>query len=118
MDKLKITRTLFYLNATIWLAIGLLSLARLERGGVTPMWVQGFIALLILANAGAMLLAGWGLGRRRRLTYLFALAVVLVNILLTFTDQVGFLDWITLALDVVILGFLIVVWKIFYNPGR
>ena len=39
--------------------------------------------------------------------WLFALALLAVNIALTLTDQAGFYDWVTLALDVVVVGLLI-----------
>lgn len=72
------------------------------------------IALLMLGNAGAFLLAGLGLSKPRRLTWLFALAVLAVNLVLTFTDQVGALDLITAAIDLVILGLLITIRKQFW----
>jgi hypothetical protein len=57
------------------------------------MWVVG---ILMFGNAGAMLLAGIGIGKPRRLFYLFAMAVLAVNIILTFTDQFGIFDLLTL----------------------
>ena len=66
----------------------------------------------MFGNAGAMLLAGLGLGLRRLLPWLFAMAVLLVNILLTFTDQVGILDWVTFAIDIVL------VMLLFANRSR
>jgi hypothetical protein len=49
-----------------------------------------------------MLAAGMWLGRGRRAAYAFALAVLGANILLTFTDQFGIFDFITLVVDVVL----------------
>jgi len=101
---------LFLLNAVIWLALGVMSLLRLggnEGQGVTAL----VVAILMFGNAGAMSLSEALLPRRRLLFYLFALAVLAVNIVLTFTDQVGALDWITLAIDLVLVSVLLVARK-------
>jgi hypothetical protein len=111
MEKPRTVRAaqiLFYANAAIWLALGITTLARLASGATDTsitMWVVG---VLVFGNAGAMLLAGIGIGWPRRLFYLFALAVLAVNIILTFTDQVGILDVLTLLVDLALVGLLIV----------
>jgi hypothetical protein len=43
------------------------------------------------------------------------MAVVAVNIVLTFTDEVGALDLITAALDIIIVGLLIATRKQFWQ---
>jgi hypothetical protein len=111
MDRLWAVRAaqiLFYINAAVWLALGVFTLARLENGATgqsISMWVVG---ILVLGNAAAMLLAGIVIGWPRKLFYLFALAVLGVNIVLTFTDQVGIWDILTLLVDLTLLGLLIV----------
>ena len=58
-------------------------------------------------------------GWTSRLSYLYALALLAVNILLTLTDQFGLLDFLTLLLDLFILGLLLVaVRKYYFHPGR
>ena len=106
MKAMRWAQGLFFLNAAIWLVFGIVSVLRLggnEGQGVTAL----VVAILMFGNAGAMALSGALLGKRRMLFYLFALAVLAVNVLLTFTDQVGAFDWITLAIDLVLLGILI-----------
>ncbi len=107
MTTVRWAQGLFFLNAVIWLALGAVSLTRLGGHGgqvvTAPM-----VAILMFGNAGAMALSGALLPKRRLLFYLFALAVLAVNIVLTFTDQVGALDWITFAVDLVLLGTLLV----------
>ena len=107
MKAMQWARGLFFLNAAIWLVFGVLSLVRLvgNGGGAVVGWV---VAILMFGNAGAMALSGALLGKRKRLFYLFALAVLAVNIVLTFADQVGALDWITFAIDLVLVGILVV----------
>ena len=107
---------LFFLNAAIWVVFGIVSVIRLAGNagqGVTAV----VVAILMFGNAGAMALSGALLGKRRLLFYLFALAVLAVNVALTFTDQFGAFDLITLVIDLVLLGILIVARKQFYE-GR
>jgi uncharacterized membrane protein YhaH (DUF805 family) len=47
------------------------------------------------------------LGTGRRPFYYLALAVMAINIILTFTDQFGLLDFLTLVIDLAIVAILI-----------
>ena len=107
---------LFFLNAAIWLVFGVVSVIRLA-GNAGQGVAAVVVAILIFGNAGAMALSGALLGKRRLLFYFFALAVLVVNVLLTFTDQVGALDWITFALDLVLLGIMIVARRQFLGDS-
>jgi hypothetical protein len=103
-DPIAVARGLFFLNAAIWILFGVLSLTRPSSSlGPTARWI---IAVLMLANAGAMAWVGAGLGKRRSFYYL-GLAVMAVNIILTVTDQVGVSDLITLVIDLAIVVLLI-----------
>ena len=110
VDAVRAARVLFFLDAAIWLALGITSLFRVSRGPTT-MITAIVIGVLMFGNAGAMMVSGFGLGKWRGFYYL-ALAVLLVNIVLTFTDQVGLLDILTFALDLVLLILLIVARKL------
>jgi hypothetical protein len=116
VKAIKWAQGLFFLNAAIWLALGVVSSIRLGSSGSQGVTAL-VIAILMFGNAGAMALRGALLGRRRLLFYLFALAVLAVNIVLTFTDQVGVLDWITLAIDLVLVGILAVAGKRFLSDA-
>ena len=108
------TQALFYLNTATWLVLGGVTLGNVDRSQeATPGMVMGAIAMLMFGNAAAMFVAGWGLGREQRLFYILALGVIAVNILLTFTDQVGLLDWITLGIDLVLLALLVYFRRVF-----
>lgn len=106
-QAVKYAQWLFYLNAAIWLVFGVASLARLSRGGAPPNITLLVVAVLMFGNAAAMLVAGWGLGKQNRWLYLLAIAVLLVNILLTFTDQFGIFDLLTLLIDAALLTLLV-----------
>jgi hypothetical protein len=80
---------------------------RLVNGSSVPAITLWVITFLMFGNVGAMLVAGLWLGRQSRWAFIFALALLLVNILLTFTDQVGFFDIITALLDLLLLGLLL-----------
>ena len=108
---LKIIQMLFYLNCAIWSGLGVVSLVKISSEQAVPGFIQGIIAALMFGNAGAMILAGWGLSQRGRWFYTLTLAVIMVNIILTFTDQVGIIDWITLGIDLVLLILLLYLRK-------
>ncbi len=106
-NTVRAAQILFYTNAAIWLIFGgytLVAMAyRAANQGIT-MWIVG---ILMFGNAGAMLLAGFGIGRPRRLFFLFAIVVLAINIFLTFTDQFGIFDFLTLLVDIVALTLLV-----------
>ena len=102
-----IAQSLLFINACVWLVIAVNSILRLESISNTPMVVLWVVIILMFTNAGAMFVTGLWLGRQSKWAYFLALAVLLVNILLTFTDQVGFYDIVTVLLDLVTLGLLL-----------
>jgi hypothetical protein len=109
---LRIAQGLFLLNMFIWLGLGVTSLVRLDDGGVgsTTFLV---IALMVMGNAILMGVAAWWLGKRNKWGYLFALSLLGVNIITTFTDQVGFWDYATVLVDIVLFLLLISKRKVF-----
>jgi hypothetical protein len=115
---MRVAQALFYANAAIWVVLAAATVWRMAGGSPEQRASAVVIAVLMLGNAGAMLVSGVGLGRPSRLSYLLAVAVLLVNIVLTVTDQVGLLDVLTGVLDLVLLGFLIAVRKRYCAPGR
>lgn len=101
----RMAQALFFLNTVIWIAFGFASLNRMRplTENLVPSLVIG---ILMFGNAAAMLLAGLGLATRRRLAFYFAIFILLVNIILTLTDQFGALDLATLVIDAILLGIL------------
>jgi hypothetical protein len=90
----KITQGGFYLNAVVWLVLGLATWFRAQN----PMMVV-VICVLILGNVLALLWVGWGLGRRKKFFYLLGVALIWLNFVLTLTDEVGVMDLIVLVLN-------------------
>ena len=110
---LRVVQGLFLLNAVIWIVF---SIIRLIEIASDPAPVGAFfqaVALMMFGNAAAMLLAAWLVGKQDVWGYLFALAILVVNIFFTFSDQVGFFDWATFGVDLVIVGILAVKRRVF-----
>lgn len=105
--SVKVARALFYLMAIIWVIFGIASLL----GGINTTMLVGavIVAILMFANAALYLWAGWGIGRQRVRFYNLGIALLVVNLLLTVTDQMGIYDWITLVIDLAALVLLIVI---------
>jgi hypothetical protein len=114
---LQVAQALFFLNAAIWLAFGVAALIRMKDSQLQPVAAL-VVGILMFGNAAAMLLCGIFIGRGNRLWFNLAAAVLAINILLTFTDQVGLLDWITLAIDLLLVGFLMAAWKTSFPHPR
>lgn len=104
---IRVIQLLFYLNAAIWLVFGLISLYRIGSGESAYLITMFVIAVLMFGNVMALLIAGYVVRWPRKHWFWLATAVILINIILTFTDQMGVFDLLTLFLDVIILGLLI-----------
>jgi len=104
-------QALFFLLAAIWLLIGILSLVRMANGATDQTITMWVVAVLVAANAGAMLIAGLGLRSRHKVFYYFALVLLVANIVLTVTDQFGLLDLVTLLMDAGLFALLIATRK-------
>jgi len=109
MEKqIRVTQLLFYLNAAIWLIFGLISLYRLQVNTVTNEIAFLVIASLMFGNVAMLLISGYVLKWPHKRWFWLVTAVLLINIVLTFTDQVGIFDLITLLIDLLSLSFLVV----------
>jgi hypothetical protein len=101
-------RWLFVLLGLTWLVFGVWSIVRMgHTSSSVPAALLWFIAILMFVNALLLIWVGWGLGRGNRLYFYFGLILLAGNIFLTFTDEFGAFDLITLILNVVLLVLLI-----------
>ncbi|MBT3337291.1 MAG: hypothetical protein HN855_05320 [Anaerolineae bacterium] len=110
---LKLSQALFTLNALIWIGLGIGTFLRLSETSPELKVIMTIIGVMMFGNAGALLLSAWLLPKKRMLILIFVLLILIVNILLTFTDQVGFWDWLTVLIDFALLGVLLGRWKFF-----
>jgi len=102
---LRAAQALLALNALIWVGLGVLSFIRISERGARSGTLAA-VAVLMFGNAAAFLICAVGLHTGRRAFYWLTLAVLVANIVLTFTDQFGALDFVTLLIDLVALGLL------------
>ena len=116
-DPIRIVRYLLGLSALIWAVFAFFTRYNLAEQYPEQGAPYDLIALMMVGNATAMLVAAWLVGKGKRLFYLLTLALMLVNIFLTFTDQFGGFDLATLILDLIICGVLILRRDAFL-PGR
>ena len=101
-------RWLFILLGVIWLAFGTSSIARVsDNSGSVPFTVLWIIAILMFVNALLLFWTDWGIGRGNRFYFYFGLLILAGNIFLTFTDEFGTFDLVTLIINIVLLILLI-----------
>jgi len=103
----------FYLIALFWVVLGFNSLIRIQNHPANQPQISLVIAILMFANAAALLICGLGIASGKSWFYLLAIAVLAVNILLTVTDQFGIIDLLTLLLDLSLLTLLLVKRNLF-----
>ena len=103
---LLIVRVLFILNTILWLVLGIVSLVRLHPinlgAGVTPL----IIPSLMFGNAAAMLLSSIGVSKKRNFFFYFAVAVLLLNIVLIALHDFDLIDLFTILLALLLLALL------------
>lgn len=98
----RIARALFYLNAAFWLFLSLNTLAEMvvDGNGGTSISLVGFF---LLVNVLAMFFSGRLLKQTEKPTYIFAIIVAMLNMVLSFTGLPELLYITALVIDVIIL---------------
>ncbi|MFL7870861.1 MAG: hypothetical protein AB8I58_18680 [Anaerolineales bacterium] len=105
-NMLKLTRYLFFLNAAVWLVFGIGSLvSRALVDGSLARWV---ITVMMLANAAVMLWFGVKIVGGQNWIFFLAILYVALNVVLSITDQFGWVDALILLLNLCLLGLLFV----------
>ena len=117
-QPIRMATWLFYFNGGVWLMLAGVTLVQRFSGSNERAVGTLIAAILMIGNAIAMFAAGWGVGRHLRLAWVFGLMVLLVNIVLTFTDQVGWADWATFAVDAILVGVMMVVGRQLWLEAR
>ena len=103
---LKLTRSMFFLNAAVWLAFGISSLLlrAIDEGSLTR-WV---ITIMMIANAIVMIWFGVMNVTGRKWVFFLAILYTALNVVLSIADQFGWVDALILLLNLIVLGLLFV----------
>lgn len=102
---LKITQSMFFLNALVWLVFGILSFVRARAGDGN--W-RLTLAMLMVVNALLMFRFGLAIVKAQPWTFFLAILYVAANVVLSITDQFGWPDLLIMLLNLILLGLLIV----------
>lgn len=104
-STLNLARILFFVNGAVWGTFGILSLLRAVEGGSSLRWM---FSILMFANAIVMAWFGVMIVNGRDWIFFLAILYMAVNVVLSITDQFGWVDALILLLNLVILGLLFV----------
>ena len=102
---LKTTQAAFFLNALVWVVFGIMSFSFAFNGGGN---LRFALSVLMLINAG--IFVGFGFLIRKAQPWVFFLGIlyVTVNVVLSITDQFGWIDFLIMFLNLVLLGLLFI----------
>ncbi|HEY3310935.1 MAG TPA: hypothetical protein VGK00_04770 [Anaerolineales bacterium] len=106
-DPVRIAQVLFFINAALWLALASqrIFMPEVDASLDEPIG-RGILAVLLFGNAALMVWCGLMLGKRLRLYFYIAVMVLVINVILTVTDQIRLADLLTLLVDLALLGIL------------
>jgi hypothetical protein len=102
---LNLTRILFFVNAAVWLVFGTLSVIQYFEAGSL---IRLVYAILMIANAVVMAWFGVMIITGRNWVFFLGILYMAVNVVLSITDQFGWIDALILLLNLVILGLLFI----------
>jgi len=106
---LSLTRFLLLILTGFWVVAAVYGLLNRNNHEGTPPIIFVIMGILMLINAGLLILFSFGLGKRRFWYYLFTLLLLFSNIILGLTDQIGPADLVVLAF--ILTPFLILLFR-------
>lgn len=101
---------LLYLSAAIWTVLSLVTWIRMSARFPEQPAAAALLAFLMLGNAAIFVWLGSALGKGRPWVYWLGALFLLVNIVLSVTDEFGFIDLLTMAIDLLVLGLMFFSW--------
>jgi len=116
--SVKATFLLIQINALIWLVFGIIVAANAHPAISVPPVIRAIMAGLSLAGAGILVILFITLGKRKRSAYFVGLGAFAVTTLLTFFDDVGWLDLVFLLINLIPLVLLIKDRKWYLEPKK
>lgn len=100
---LQLARAMFFLNAGVWLFFSLLGF--MQAMTVTGAW-RLILSVLMLVNAALMVWFGLAIMKGKAWTFFLAILYMALNVVLSITDQFGWIDALILLLNLSLLGLL------------
>ena len=116
-DHLKLSQMLIILLAGFWILAGMYTIVISGSHKSAPAWVFVLMGILMLLDAVVMLLLVRGLGKQSIWSFRLLIILLVVNAVLIFSDQVGFVDLIVLILTIAPLMILIFRRSYFVKPA-
>ncbi len=107
IKRIEIVRLLLLINASFWLIFSLLRVFVYFDRLQTQVVIQSVVLIMMFGNGAGFLILAWGLKKWAKLFLKLSFIYVLINFVLTITDQVGILDYIVLMLNALTLFFII-----------
>ena len=108
---LSISRLLLGANGVLWLLLGVISATRPRGGSATSPYLTPSLVALMCANAVVLMTLAFRLRTAGGRVLRGAVLWVGINLLLSFTDEVGLADVMVGALNAVTLLLLVVLWR-------
>ena len=102
---LKTIRFLFFMNAAVWLVFGALNAFRFADESSLMRLIY---AVLMVTNAVVMVWFGVMIPSKRNWVFFLGILYMAINVVLSITDQFGWIDALILLLNLIILGLLFV----------
>ena len=102
---LKLTQSLFFINAAVWLIFGFLGFM---RAVTSTSDLRLILSVLMVANAAVMIWFGVMIVTGRNWVFFLAILYMALNVVLSITDQFGWIDALILLLNLCVLGMLFV----------
>ena len=104
-NLLKLTRALFFITAAVWLIFGALGFMRAMTATSD---LRLILSVLMVANAAVMFWFGVMIISGRKWIFFLAILYMALNVVLSVTDQFGWIDALILLLNLCVLGMLFV----------
>ncbi len=111
----KTVRGLFYGSAALWVGLSFWSLARLGGWVGAQAVVMSVVAVLMLGNAALLAWFGWMAGGQPPRFLRLVLLYVSLNLVLSITDEFGWLDLFSLVYNLVLLAFCV---RLYFSTNR
>jgi len=101
LSRILITRILFYVNAALWLVVGVFFIGSMieDNNG----WITGMVAFFFLMSIISLIIAARILDQPEKEIFIVLIIITVLNILLSFVGYPDFIYIILAIIDLVIL---------------